>query len=374
MVSGCFDLLHSGHIAFLEQAATHGQLHVAVGSDRTVQSLKGRPPITSEHERLYMIRSLRCVHDAFLSTGSGVLDFLPELRRLKPAIFFLNEDGDTPEKRQTVEAEGVRYVVARRIPQLNMAPRSSTALRELETVPFRLDLAGGWLDQPFVSKQYPGAVVNCSLEPRAEYELRSGMSSSTRRTAIGLWGPRLPFDDREKLARIIFACENPPGTTSVAGSQDAIGIVYPGVNRMMYRGEYWPEKIETVMDSSVLDFIESHIQLVFSGPRPPGFDVLAETRIDRAGAQALARAADECWDAILRKDPAEFGRAMTASFDAQVAMFPRMRTPEISQIIESHQSATLGHKITGAGGGGYVVFVGTEPTPGAIGIKIRREH
>jgi cytidyltransferase-like protein len=374
MVSGCFDLLHSGHIAFLEQASAYGQLHVAIGSDRTVRDLKGRPPITSEQERLYMMRSLKCVHDAFISTGSGVMDFLPELQRLRPDIFFLNKDGDTPSKRQAVEAEGVRYVVAERIPQQNMAPRSSTALRQLHTVPYRVDLAGGWLDQPFVSKYHPGAVVNCSLEPREEYELRSGMSSSTRQTAIGLWGPRLPFDDREKLARIIFACENPPGTTNVAGSQDAIGIVYPGLNRLMYRGDYWPESIETVMDSSVLDFIESHVQLVFSGPRPPGFDVLAKTHIDAAGALALARASDECWEAILKMDAAGFGRAVTASFDAQVAMFPRMLSPEIRQIIDSHRGSTLGHKITGAGGGGYVVLVTQRPIQGAIGIKIRREH
>jgi galactokinase/mevalonate kinase-like predicted kinase len=335
--------------------------------------VKGRPPITSENERLYVIRSLRGVHDAFVSTGSGVLDFLPELKRLRPDIFFLNQYGDTPAKRQAVESLGVRYVVASREPRDGMPLRTSNALRQLHTVPYRIDLAGGWLDQPFVSKHYPGAVVNCSLEPREEYELRSGMSSSTRQTAIRLWGPRLPFDDREKLARIIFACENPPGTTSIAGSQDAIGIVYPGVNRLMYRGEYWPEKIETVTEPSVLDFIESHVQLVFSGPRPPGFEVLSDMRVSKERAEALARAADEFWDAVLRRDLVQFGRSMTASFEAQVAMFPLMLSPEIQRIIESHKHESIGHKITGAGGGGYVVLVSEKQIPGAVGIKIRRE-
>jgi cytidyltransferase-like protein len=373
MVSGSFDLLHSGHVTFLEEAATHGQLHVAIGSDRTHLELRGRPAVTSEQERLFIVRALRCVHEAFISSAAGMLDFLPELKRIKPDIFFVNRDGDTLAKRHAIEELGVRYLVSMRKPREGMAPRSTTALRQLHTVPYRLDLAGGWLDQPFVSKHHPGAVINCSLEPRQEYELRSGMSSSTRQTAIRLWGPRLPSDDREKLAKIIFACENPPGTTDIAGSQDAIGLVYPGVNRLMYRGQYWPERITTVMEPGVLEFVESHIQMVFSGPRPPQFDVLSEKHIDAARAGALAEAAGSCWEAIVRADLPSFGRAMTESFNAQVAMFPRMVTPEIQQIISAHAGQTLGHKITGAGGGGYVVFVSERPIEGAVPIKIRRE-
>ena len=58
-VSGCFDLLHSGHIAFFEEAAGYGDLYVAVGSDRTIFELKGREPVNSENERLYMVKALR---------------------------------------------------------------------------------------------------------------------------------------------------------------------------------------------------------------------------------------------------------------------------------------------------------------------------
>src|SRR5262249_34746 len=150
------------------------------------------------------------------------------------------------------------------------------------------------------------------------------MASSTRQTAIRLWGPHLPADDREKLARIIFAVENPPGTKDVAGSQDPIGIVYPGVNRLDYEGQYWPHKITTMLEPRVLDFLDARIQLVFSGERAPGFDVLSKTNIDRAGAESLAKAADECWQAILDTNAKAFGRAMTASFEAQIKMFPLM--------------------------------------------------
>ncbi|MGN6505122.1 MAG: adenylyltransferase/cytidyltransferase family protein [Tepidisphaeraceae bacterium] len=240
MVSGCFDLLHSGHVAFLEEAAEQGELHVCIGSDQTVLQLKGRPPINSQEERLYLIQALRCVKEAYVSSGSGLLDFLPELEAIKPDVFFVNADGDSPLKREAIAARGAAYRVAERKPHADLAQRSTTSLRQVHVVPYRLDLAGGWLDQPLVSKLAAGPVIGCSLEPRQEYELRSGMASSTRRAAISLWGPKLPAQDRERLAKMIFAYENPPGTTNVAGSQDAIGIVYPGVSYMYYAGEYWP--------------------------------------------------------------------------------------------------------------------------------------
>ena len=74
-VSGCFDLLHSGHIAFFQEAARYGDLYVAIGSDRTLFELKDRRPVNSEQERLYMIQSLAYVKKAFVSKGSGMLDF-----------------------------------------------------------------------------------------------------------------------------------------------------------------------------------------------------------------------------------------------------------------------------------------------------------
>ena len=97
-VSGCYDMLHSGHVAFFEEAASHGELYVGLGSDQTIYELKGRRTINSNAERLYMVKALRCVKDAWISSGSGLLDFEKELRELKPDIFFVNTDGYTPSK------------------------------------------------------------------------------------------------------------------------------------------------------------------------------------------------------------------------------------------------------------------------------------
>ena len=57
-VSGCYDMLHSGHVAFFEEAATHGDLYVGIGSDKTIHELKARKTIHTEDERLYMVRAL----------------------------------------------------------------------------------------------------------------------------------------------------------------------------------------------------------------------------------------------------------------------------------------------------------------------------
>ncbi len=87
MVSGCFDLLHSGHIAFFESAAAYGELYVSLGSDRTVFELKGRVPVNTEDERLYMVKAVGCVKDAFVARGSGILDFEGDFLRLHPDVF-----------------------------------------------------------------------------------------------------------------------------------------------------------------------------------------------------------------------------------------------------------------------------------------------
>ncbi|MEM6332419.1 MAG: adenylyltransferase/cytidyltransferase family protein [Planctomycetota bacterium] len=373
MVSGCFDLLHSGHVAFLTEAAALGRVVVCAGADRTVMELKGRPPINNERERAYMLGALGCVDEARVSRGSGVMDFLPELEEIRPEVFFVNADGDSPQKREAVESRGVRYVVAERVPAKKLPPRSTTSLRTAAVVPYRLDLAGGWLDQPWVSELAAGPVVGISLEPDDRYERRSGMASSTRQSAMAIWGPRLPVEDREKLAKLLFSFENPPGTKNMAGSQDAIAVVYPGLTKMDYHGAYWPDRITSCLDPDVLEFIESHLYLRFMRTRPGQFEVLDETRVNADAAKRLGDAAERLWAAALSRDARRFGRAMTDSLEAQVDMFPLMRPDDVRAELNAFSEVSLGHKISGAGGGGYAVFFSEEPIPDAIRPKIRVE-
>jgi cytidyltransferase-like protein len=373
-VSGCYDMLHSGHVSFFEEAATYGDLYVGIGSDRTIEGLKARKTINSDQERLYMVKSLRVVKEVWINSGSGLMDFEKEIRELQPDIFFVNEDGYTPDKQRLCEGLGIELVVSRRIPHKGLPVRSTTDLRRECRIPFRLDLAGGWLDQPFVSKYYPGPVITISIEPDIEFNDRSGMSSSTRLKAIDLWQTDIPEGDRGKLAHTLFCVENPPGTSYVSGSQDSIGIVYPGVNRLDYpRENYWPEKIETLLDDDILSFIEQHLWFINLSPRDKDFDVLADTVINASGAKALSMAADGVWNAINQKDLSNFGKYFRMSFEAQIAMFPNMINPHILQTISDYEQKALGWKISGAGGGGYLVLVSEKPVENAIQIRIRRE-
>ncbi len=372
-VSGCFDLLHSGHIAFLEEASHYGDLYVALGSDKTVYELKGRPPVNNEDERLYMIKSLSFIKDAFVSRGSGMMDFFEEFKAVEPDIFIVNEDGNLMAKRKLCDEYGVKYLVLQRIPHIGLTARSSTSLRTVVTMPYRIDIAGGWLDQPFVSKHYPGPVITVSIEPSIEFNDRSGMASSTRRKALDLWGPRLPAGDPQKLAKILFCYDNPPGTPFVSGSQDAIGIVMTGLNFSYYEGDYWPARIETVHDELILQMIERSLYLVPLGPRGPEFDVLSQTQINRENAKALADAANTCWAALLNKDVYSFGKAFKDAFYAQIGMFPLMMTDMVAEMIEQYQDCALGWKLSGAGGGGYLILVSDKPIPKAIRVCIRRK-
>lgn len=371
-VSGFFDMLHSGHIEFLRQAAHFGELIVAIGSDKTIFELKGHPPVNSEEERLFMVKSVSYVEDAFISSGSGILDFAEELRQVKPDLFIVNEDGNVPEKRELCASLGINYKILQRDPHPGLARRSSSALRNQLNMPYRIDMAGGWLDQPFVSKYYPGPVITISLEPTIEFNERSGMATSTRRTALELWGPRLPAGDPEKLAKILFCCDNPPGTTEISGSQDAIGLMMPGLNKANYDGQYWPSRIDSVLDEKTLQFIEQSLFLLPLGPRQKGFAVLSDTHIDRDGAKALADAAEGCWDAVLAHDLPGFGRYFRESFEAQIAMFPHMMNETLAKMIAENRSQALGWKVSGAGGGGYLILVADHPIENVVRIFIRR--
>lgn len=374
-VSGCYDLLHSGHVAFFEEAASYGDLYVGIGSDKTIEGLKARKTVNPDEERLFMVQSLRVVKEAWINRGSGLMDFEQEVRNLKPDIFFVNEDGYTPDKKKLCDELGIELVVSRRLPKTGLPARSTTALRAECRIPFRLDLAGGWLDQPFVSKFHSGPVITISIEPLIEFNDRSGMSSSTRMKAIDLWKNDIPQGDPEKLAQTLFCVENPPGSKYISGSQDSIGIVFPGVNRLDYtKGAYWPSKIESVTDDDTLLFIESHLWFINLSPRDGDFEVLSETKVDEAGASRLAKAAEKTWAAIIKKDVKAFGTHFRESFDAQVAMFPKMVNPQILKIIDEYKDCALGWKISGAGGGGYLVLVSDKPVENAMQIKIRRKQ
>ncbi len=371
-VSGCYDMLHSGHVAFFEEAATYGDLYVGIGSDKTIFQLKNRKTINPENERLYMVKALRCVHDAWINSGSGIMDFEKEVIALKPDIFFVNTDGFTPAKQEFCDKYGIQLVVSKRIPHGNLPARSTTALRQECTIPYRIEMGGGWLDQPFVNKLAPGPVLVLSIEPDMEFNHRSGMATSSRQKAIELWHTSLPEGDRVQLAHTLFCVDNPPGTVNVSGSQDQLGICLPGFNKLNYDNGYWPVSIDSMTAPEDLAFIEQHIYLAALPLRKQGYTPFEGTNITAEGAKRLADATEAIWDAVKRHDVKAWGKATAESFDAQIAMFPSMLSPEMTETIDVYRNTACGWKITGAGGGGYLVLISEKPLPNTIQIRACR--
>lgn len=130
IVTGCFDWFHSGHVRFFEETSELGDLYVVVGHDENIRLLKGEGrPLFSQDERRYMVQSVRYVKQALISTGHGWMDAEPEIERIKPDIYAVNEDGDKPEKREFCEKHSLEYIVLKRLPKEGLPRRESTTLR-----------------------------------------------------------------------------------------------------------------------------------------------------------------------------------------------------------------------------------------------------
>lgn len=377
-VSGCYDMLHSGHVAFFKEASKYGDLYVGIGSDKTIEELKHRKTVYSEKERLYMVKAIRYVKDAVVNSGSGMMDFVESVDRIKPDIFVVNSDGGSDIKRRFCADRGIEYIVLEREPDAGLEARSTTSLRTnvKSHLPYRIDLAGTWIDQPYVSEHGPGWALTISIEPTEDFMERGGMSTSTRNAARKIWPYELPNYNEEMLARLLFCFENDPENEGhISGAQDAIGICMSGLNRHYYDAHYWPSKIESCHDEDMLDWLEKHLCLVPMFPRRQDCSVVEGKDITPEKVKALTEAASRCWDAIIKRDLVGFAEAFRDSFNAQISMFPAMMQPGVSEEIEKVKPDVLAWKMTGAGGGGYLCCVtdGEHLPEGAKKIKIRRK-
>lgn len=374
-VSGCFDLFHTGHVAFLAEAASYGDVYVAVGSDSTIERIKGKSPLYKESERVLLVSSCKYVKEAFISRGSGLMDFEQEFMEIKPDMFMVNEDGDSDEKRKLCSSINCLYFVRKRVPFDGLIPRSSTGIKSYGIgMPYRIDLCGGWLDQPEISKICSGPVITLSVCSN-NFQEKCGMATSTRKRAIDLWGDR-DFARTEKEAKLLFEHDNPPGTKCFSGAQDSIGIVMPGLNYSYFNGLFWPDDIIKCIDSDILDWLENHIYLIYTHTREEYFNVYENSKFDFDNIKRLSDVSKCCFQSIIDKDLELFGNCVTDGYISQIKMFPSMISKKsdyvYNELVKKYGKSIKGRKLTGAGGGGYWIVISEIPIKEGLSIKVRR--
>lgn len=248
-------------------------------------------------------------------------------------------------------------------------------------IPYRMALAGGWIDQPFVScwnPTPPGSMVVVALEPTFRFMDRCGMGTSTRRVALQRWGNELPQRDPASLVRELYEAEN-QGRPEPSGSQDMAGLIYPGINRLdydyAYEGGFFPAHVESCNAPDVAQWLETIFSVLPVVPRPIGYNPLETKNLDPLWIQRLGQSGKECFDAIVAKDLKGLGEAMNACMRCWEVILPgtvrhAMISIDLVELLGYYQGRYPGAMYSGCGGG-YLFVVSEELVPGAFKIQIR---
>jgi len=257
----------------------------------------------------------------------------------------------------------------------------STIADVITRIPYRVALAGGWIDQPFVSRvnpRPPGSMVVISLEPAHPWMERAGMATGTRKVAIRLWGEVLPDRDAALLARELYDAEN-RGREEPSGSQDMIGIIYPGVSRLDYHaghaGGIFPVHIESNFDPQVACWIEDVIQVIPVAQRPEGYNPLGVKNLDPGWIRRLGQSGKDCFDALVARDLHGLGASMNECMCCWEAILPHTVSHpticvDLKGLLAYYQSHYAGAMYSGCGGG-YLLVASREPVPGSFRLQVR---
>jgi len=263
-----------------------------------------------------------------------------------------------------------------------MNPREDADIDALiGKIPYRIALAGGWIDQPFVSKldpSPPGSMVVVGVEPTFRFMDRCGIATSTREVARKLWDETLPDGDPLELVRELYAAEN-NSKPEPSGSQDMVGLIYPGINRLDYdfrheRGVF-PAHIESNNDPRIARWLEGVIHILPLAQRPDGYSPLGEKHLDPGWIQRLGQSGKQCFEAILAKNVKGLGASMNECMKCWEALLPHtVRHPAISidllGILSHYQARYAGAMYSGCGGG-YLYVVSEDMVPGSFHIQLR---
>jgi len=248
-------------------------------------------------------------------------------------------------------------------------------------LPYRIALAGGWIDQPFISKHNPsppGSMVVVALNPTMRFMNRCGMGTSTREIAGQIWGSEIPDRAPDELIRELYAAEN-EGLEEPSGSQDMAGLVYPGINRLDYDFDYaggcFPVHVDSNNDPAAAQWLEHRLHLVPIAPRPPGYNPLGERNLDPEWINRLGQTGADCYRAILNRDARSLGMSFNECMQCWEAILPHTVQHstiliDLKGICAYYQSRYEGAMYSGCGGG-YLLVVSEGQVPGGFNISVR---
>jgi hypothetical protein len=276
------------------------------------------------------------------------------------------------------------FVVTSWIMSSRPSETSTSITNVIGGMPYRMALAGGWIDQPFASRlnpSPPGAMVVVSLQPVFRFMDRAGMATSTRKVALKAWGDRLPARPPEDLVHELYQLEN-GNRSNPSGSQDMAGIVYPGINRLDYdfniEGGIFPAHVESCNDPVTVAWLERVLHILPVCPRPAGYDPLFVQNLLPDWIARLGQTGHDCFSAILRRDPQALGAAMSATMDCWKVLLPGnfehpSLTMDLLSLLGYYQAHFCGAAYSSCGGG-YLYVVSEQPIPGAFHPIIRAEQ
>lgn len=249
------------------------------------------------------------------------------------------------------------------------------------SIPHRVALAGGWIDQPFVSRHDPsppGSMVVVSVLPDRWFMDRSGIASGTRKIATAIWNGQLPDRPYGELVRELYRAEN-EGKPDPSGSQDMIGLIYPGVSRLDYdfavEEGYFPAHIESNCDPEVARWLEEVLWLAPVNQRPEGYSPLGIQNLDPQWIARLGKTGRDCFTAIVNRDVKAVGASLNDCMQCWEAILPHtvchpLIRIDLKRILAHFQHAYSGAMYSGCGGG-YMIVASEDPVPGAFRIRVR---
>ncbi len=368
LVAGFFDLFHSGHVRFLERASSYGNLSVVVGSDESSLINKGKRPIYTQEERAYILSSLKSVSTVFTPKDCTLLNFASFLDGYD--IFIINEDGHTEEKKKACESKGVEYIVLKREPLAGLRENSSSSIKEkINLIPQRLDIVG-FFDQKLLNSVCSGSVILANINP-INAEERSGLSSSTTKVINKIFGPCLPTHLAPMdVAKIVFAVENPPDREYISGVVDQLGICLPGINRLHFKNQYFPNLVEET-PLEIRTWLNKYAYLKQTKPRPLGYDVFdGREDFSSKNVSSLSELGGKVWKSLQNKDIISLGSFVSQTHEAQKRMIPGYESDYASGILKGLNNNHFGAKLMGAGGYGYAFVLSENPESDFIKVTI----